>query len=100
MVLEIDCCKKIYREENKNRGRDRENNSGGPFLPPIPISIAVVGDFKRDHMMRAAKNMVFSLTVAQPWTRDEFVRQVHARCIHHEAEETPIEKCTGSEQVD
>lgn len=43
--------------------------------------------------MRAAKNMVFSLTIAQPETRatDEFVRQVHAWCVHHEAEETPTE---------
>lgn len=66
MFLEIDCYEKKYKEANRNDVEDRENNSGGPFLPPIPTSIAVVGDFKRDHMMRAAKNMVFSLTMAQP----------------------------------
>lgn len=57
---------KKYKEANRNDVEQGYNNSGGPFLPPIPTSIAVVGDFKRDHMMRAAKNMVFSLTMAQP----------------------------------
>ena len=93
-------CQTSWKEKDEEKYVERvveetenKDNSGGPSFSPIPISIAVVGDFKCDHMMRAAKNMVFSLTIAQPETRavDEFVRQVHARCIHHEAEETPME---------